>query len=38
MNAKNAERDREIEKLKIVLKEYEENKLKYESKIAKISE
>ena len=38
MNAKNAERDREIEKLKIVLKEYEENKLKYESKIGKITE
>lgn len=38
MNAKNAERDREIEKLKIVLKEYEENKLKYQSKIGKITE
>lgn len=38
MNVKNAEREREIEKLKIILKEHEDNKSKYEGKITKLTE
>lgn len=38
MNVKNAEREREIEKLKIILKEHEDNKSKHEGKISKLAE
>lgn len=38
MNAKNTEREKEIEKLKIVVKEYQENTIKYELKIKKLTE
>jgi chromosome segregation ATPase len=38
MNAKNTEREREIEKLKIILKEYEENKGKSDARISKLQE
>jgi hypothetical protein len=38
MNAKNTERDREIEKMRIILKEHEENKIRYEARTGKLQQ